>query len=369
MDRGMPTKTPGHRSFPGLGLGTLFKLILIATIAAGLSLPAGSASANSRYGAIVIDAVSGEVLHQEHANRPLYPASLTKMMTLYMVFKALEDGSLTLDQRIGISRKAAGQAPSRLGLSPGSTIRVEDAIYALVTKSANDIATAVAEAIGGTEFQFAQQMTREARRLGMSNTTFQNASGLPHRRQVSTPLDMALLSQALIRNYPQYYHYFDTQRWSFNGRTYRNHNELLRSYDGMDGPEDRLYPRPPATILPPRRCADGCGWSPWCSADGPHAAATRAVASLLDSLRVEPGTAPDRPRQRAVLSAAAAASPDPRQRPGRAGKLRFRYAAAAAPAARGGRRDPHRHRPGHSTAAAAGTGRPHPAGRGHHSHR
>ena len=235
MDRGMPTKTPGHRSFPGLGLGTLFKLILIATIAAGLSLPAGSASANSRYGAIVIDAVSGEVLHQEHANRPLYPASLTKMMTLYMVFKALEDGSLTLDQRIGISRKAAGQAPSRLGLSPGSTIRVEDAIYALVTKSANDIATAVAEAIGGTEFQFAQQMTREARRLGMSNTTFQNASGLPHRRQVSTPLDMALLSQALIRNYPQYYHYFDTQRWSFNGRTYRNHNELLRSYDGMDG--------------------------------------------------------------------------------------------------------------------------------------
>ncbi len=235
MDRGMPTNMPGHRSFPETGLGILFRLILVAVIAAGLSLATGSASANSRYGAIVIDAVSGEVLHQEHANRPLYPASLTKMMTLYMVFKALEDGSLSLDQRIPISRKAAGQAPSRLGLSPGSTIRVEDAIYALVTKSANDIATAVAEAIGGTEFQFAQQMTREARRLGMSNTTFQNASGLPHRRQVSTPLDMALLSQALIRNYPQYYHYFDTQRWSFNGRTYRNHNELLRSYDGMDG--------------------------------------------------------------------------------------------------------------------------------------
>ena len=235
MDCGMPTKSPGHRRFPGSGIGNPLKPILIAIIAAVLSVPTGSAMANSRYGAIVIDAVSGEVLHQEHANRPLYPASLTKMMTLYMVFKALEDGSLTLNQRIGISRKAAGQAPSRLGLAPGSTIRVEDAIYALVTKSANDIATAVAEAIGGTEYQFAQQMTREARRLGMSNTTFQNASGLPHRRQVSTPLDMALLSQALIRSYPQYYHYFDTQRWSFNGRTYRNHNELMRSYDGMDG--------------------------------------------------------------------------------------------------------------------------------------
>ena len=235
MDLGMPTKPPGYRKVPVSGRRGLFSLILAVTFATLLSLAAGPASANSRYGAIVIDAVSGEVLHQEHANRPLYPASLTKMMTLYMVFQALEDGSLTLDQRITISRKAAGQAPSRLGLAPGSTIRVEDTIYALVTKSANDIATAVAEAIGETEFQFARQMTREARRLGMSNTTFQNASGLPHRRQVSTPLDMALLSQAMIRDFPQYYHYFNTQSWSFNGRTYRNHNELMRSYEGMDG--------------------------------------------------------------------------------------------------------------------------------------
>ncbi len=234
MDMGMPTANT-QRSLPVSIRLRVFQVILIAAMSAGLALATGAASANPRYGAIVIDAVSGEVLHQEHANRPLYPASLTKMMTLYMVFKAIEEGELTLDQRITISRKAAGQAPSRLGLAPGSTIRVEDAIYALVTKSANDIATAVAEAIGETEYQFARQMTQEARRLGMTDTTFQNASGLPHRRQVSTARDMALLSQALIRTYPQYYHYFNTQRWSFNGRTYRNHNELMRSYEGMDG--------------------------------------------------------------------------------------------------------------------------------------
>ena len=210
-------------------------LLLAATLIAALSLLSAPATANPRYAAIVIDAVSGEVLHQENANRPLYPASLTKMMTLYMAFKAIEDGSLTLNQRIGISRTAAGQAPSRLGLAPGSTIRVEDAVYALVTKSANDIATALAEAIGGTEFRFARQMTEQARRLGMTDTVFQNASGLPNRRQISTARDMALLSRALIRDFPQHYHYFSTQRWTFNGRTYSNHNELLRRYDGMDG--------------------------------------------------------------------------------------------------------------------------------------
>ena len=257
-----------------------------------------------------IDAVSGEVLHQEHANRPLYPASLTKMMTLYMVFQALEEGSLTLNQRIPISRKAAGQAPSRLGLAPGSTIRVEDAIYALVTKSANDIATAVAEAIGETEFQFARQMTREARRLGMSNTTFQNASGLPHRRQVSTPLDMALLSQALIRDFPQYYDYFNTQSWRFNGRTYRNHNELLRSYEGMDGLKTGYI-----------RAA---GYNHAASAvrgrlrlitvvfGGPHLAHPERGRRVPDGpgLRFRPRALSDRRRQRAFLPAAAIAAPD-----------------------------------------------------------
>ena len=210
-------------------------LLLTSVVVAGLLLFSGGAMANSRYAAIVIDAVSGEVLHEERAGRQLYPASLTKMMTLFMTFKALEDGSLRLDQRIPITRNAAGQAPSRLGLAPGSTIRVEDAIYALVTKSANDIATAMAEAIANNEFQFAQRMTREARNLGMNSTTFQNASGLPNRRQVSTARDMALLSQALIRRFPQYYHYFSAERWRFNGRTYRNHNELMRTYEGMDG--------------------------------------------------------------------------------------------------------------------------------------
>ncbi|NNG03919.1 MAG: D-alanyl-D-alanine carboxypeptidase [Inquilinus sp.] len=212
----------------GLVLAALSALLLIA-------LSTAPATANSRYAAIVIDADTGEVLHEENADRRRYPASLTKMMTLYMTFKALDEGTLSPDQRITVSRKAAGQAPSRLGLPAGSTIRVDNAILALVTKSANDIATALAEALGGTEFRFALKMTEEARRLGMRNTRFRNASGLPHREQVSTARDMALLSRALIRDFPQYYGYFAHERWTFRGRTYRNHNELLDSYDGMDG--------------------------------------------------------------------------------------------------------------------------------------
>ncbi|MEE8272302.1 MAG: D-alanyl-D-alanine carboxypeptidase family protein [Alphaproteobacteria bacterium] len=209
--------------------------LIMVTLAAVATFAPAPALANSRYAAFVIDAASGEVFAQSNPDRPLYPASLTKMMTLYLTFEALDGGELTLGQRVGISRNAAGQAPSRLGLAPGSTIRVEDAIYSLVTKSANDIATALAETIGGDEVRFARQMTERAHELGMANTTFRNASGLPDRSQVSTARDMARLAQALIQDFPRYYHYFDVERWRYGSRTYRNHNRLLGQYEGMDG--------------------------------------------------------------------------------------------------------------------------------------
>lgn len=199
------------------------------------NLPGPTAHANPRYADVVIDAVTGEIFHQSNADRKLYPASLTKMMTLYMTFQALRDGRLTLDQNLPVSARAAGQAPSKLGLPAGASIRVEHAILALVTKSANDIATVLAEGIAGTEVRFAERMTRQARQLGMRSTTFRNASGLPNPGQISTASDMAKLAQALLYDFPEYYHYFSTRNWTYRGTTYRNHNRLLGSYEGMDG--------------------------------------------------------------------------------------------------------------------------------------
>jgi D-alanyl-D-alanine carboxypeptidase len=163
----------------------------------------GPSQANPRYAAFVMDAASGEVLHARYADKHLFPASLTKMMTLYMLFQSIDRGEMTLDQRIPISRNAAAEPPSKLGIPAGGSIRVQDAIYSLVTRSANDIATAVGEALGGSETRFAQLMTQEARRLGMSNTTFRNAHGLPNSQQISTARDMGTLSQALMRDFPQ----------------------------------------------------------------------------------------------------------------------------------------------------------------------
>ena len=205
-------------------------LVAILTVAV---LPANPAQA--RYASIVIDAETGQVLHAVNADTRNYPASLTKMMTLYMVFDALEKGKLTLNQRLSVSKRANGMPPSKIGLKVGETIRVEDAILALVTKSANDVAVVVAEALAGKETTFAQVMTKRARALGMSRTTFRNASGLPNRGQKSTARDMARLADALMRNFPQYYHYFSTTTFSYKGRTYRSHNKLLKSYNGTDG--------------------------------------------------------------------------------------------------------------------------------------
>lgn len=193
------------------------------------------AKGNPKYASIVIDADSGTVLSQRYADKILHPASLTKMMTLLLVFEALEKGNLRLYDRITVSRTAANAVPSKLGLKPGSTIRVKDAILALVTKSANDVAIAVAEHLGGTEKAFARKMTEKARYIGMTRTIFRNASGLHNRRQVSTARDIGRLSRYLIKRYPQYYKYFSTTRFTYGGKTYRSHNKLMGRYRGMDG--------------------------------------------------------------------------------------------------------------------------------------
>lgn len=194
-----------------------------------------SSPAFAKYASFVMDADTGRVLHSVNADTRNYPASLTKMMTLFMLFEAIEQKKVNLNTKMRVSRRATWQPPSRLGLKRGSYIKVEDAIYALVTKSANDVATVVAEALGGTEWEFAKEMTKRAHQIGMKSTNFRNASGLPNRRQLSTARDMALLGNELWKRFPKYYGYFKTQKWKYNGRTYGNHNKLMKTYDGMDG--------------------------------------------------------------------------------------------------------------------------------------
>lgn len=184
---------------------------------------------------IVVEAGNGEVLQEEGADERRYPASLTKMMTLYMVFKALDSGKLSLDQRFRISRYAASRPPTKLGLRPGQRVRLEELILGLVTRSANDAAVAIAEGMAGTEKAFARRMTAQARELGMASTAFQNASGLPDRRQYTTARDMARLAGALLQEFPEHYGFFSTRRFAFRGQVYRNHNRLLENYPGADG--------------------------------------------------------------------------------------------------------------------------------------
>jgi len=207
--------------------------VFLACLALAL-LPA-RAEAAPRYAAYVIDARTGEVLHEENANARLYPASLTKLMTLYLTFRSLQNGDLTLDSRLSVSSYAASQSPTKLGLPTGSRIRVEDAVLGLVTQSANDASVVLAEAIGGSESRFTQMMTQQARALGMSRTNFTSTNGLPDPDNVSTAHDMAVLARALINDYPQYYPYFATKNFRYRGRNFPNHNRLMQSYAGMDG--------------------------------------------------------------------------------------------------------------------------------------
>lgn len=211
------------------------RILALFTLALTWLVVAVPAHAAGKYAALVLDASSGTVLFERHADERRHPASLTKIMTLYLLFEALNDGRVTLDQRLKTSAHAAAQAPSSLGLRPGDTIRVEDAIRALVTKSANDVAVVVAEALGGTERKFAQLMTERAHRLGMRNTTFLNASGLNNSRQYTTAYDMATLALAIRRDFPDKYRYFSTPSFSWKGNEFANHNKLLGHYEGTDG--------------------------------------------------------------------------------------------------------------------------------------
>lgn len=220
-----------HLSFVRSGLrGTFVRAGLATILAVGLT-----AAAEARRAAIVVDANTGRVLHESQADAPRFPASLTKVMTLYMIFEQLDAGRISLNTRFDVSARAAAQQPSKLWLEEGSTIRVEDVILGLVTRSANDAAVVAAENIGGSVEVFAQRMTARARQIGMSRTTFRNPSGLPDPQQTTTARDLAVLGRAIYERFPQYAHYFTRRSFVYEGESIRNHNRLLGRVEGVDG--------------------------------------------------------------------------------------------------------------------------------------
>jgi D-alanyl-D-alanine carboxypeptidase len=202
---------------------------------AALFTISGDPSHAAPYADIVIDANSGTVLHSTNPDAQRHPASLTKIMTLYLLFEQLEAGKLKLDSPLPVSKEAAGQMPTKLGLKPGSTLAVEDAIKGMVTRSANDAAVVVAEAIGGDEDTFAKLMTRKAQALGMSRTIYKNASGLPDSGQITTARDQSTLGRAVQERFPRYYKYFSIRTFTFRGESIGNHNHLLGRVEGVDG--------------------------------------------------------------------------------------------------------------------------------------
>jgi len=224
-----------RRLMVSLGIAAVTAMGALAPMAQAQVPYAMLAQTSSKYAAIVVDAKTGEVLYENRADALRYPASITKVMTLYLTFEALASGKLQLDDRVVFSPRAAAQAPTKLGVRAGDSISVDEAMKALATKSANDAAVALAEKLGGTEQRFAALMTLRAQELGMENTHFANASGLPDSRQVSTARDIAVLSRAVMRDYPQYYKLFSTQYFEFRGQKLRNHNGLLHRMYGVDG--------------------------------------------------------------------------------------------------------------------------------------
>ena len=218
--------------------GLRYCLLGLAPVTAALAITAGGAHAEEYSpprASIVVDGNSGAVLQASNPDALRHPASLTKIMTLYLLFERLEAGKIKLDSQLKISEHASEQAPTKLGLKPGQTIAVEDAIKAIVTKSANDAAVAVAENLGGDEGRFAKLMTQKARDLGMTRTTYTNASGLPDDDQITTARDQALLGRLIQKRFPRYYKYFSTESFVYHGETMRNHNQLLGSIEGVDG--------------------------------------------------------------------------------------------------------------------------------------
>ena len=216
-----------------LGAVVLTAMVLSPTVGSGPVVAQSGDS--SRYAAIVMDADSGEVLFERFADSRRYPASITKMMTLYLAFEALEAGRVRLDDMITVSAYAASRPPSKLGLSAGQTITLEDAMKAVAVRSCNDMAVAIAEHIAGSEAEFARRMTNKAHELGMSRTTFANANGLTDTRQTTTARDLTTLARAVRRDFPQYYRFLGIRYWNYNGREYRNTNGLLLTGDGYEG--------------------------------------------------------------------------------------------------------------------------------------
>ena len=219
-----------------------FTTLVILSASTFAAMPTVEASAvkplpkvEGRYGSIVVDADSLDIVHARQIDKERYPASLTKLMTLYLTFDALDDGRLTLGQKLPVSRKAQSTPPGKLGVKQGQFITVDHAIQALAVKSANDIAVVLAEAIGGTEANFAEMMTARAHSLGMAKTQFANAHGLPNPLQVTTARDMAKLAIAHLNNHRRYYHYFGQKKFRYKGKTYNNTNGLLNGVDGVDG--------------------------------------------------------------------------------------------------------------------------------------
>lgn len=209
--------------------------VLLIREAARTHHRADTESYSPPFASIVVDGNSGDVLNATNADAPRHPASLTKIMTLYLLFEQLEAGKIRLDTQLKVSEHAAQQAPTKLGLRPGQTIVVDDAIKAVVTKSANDAAVTIAENLAGDEAEFARLMTQKARALGMSRTTYVNASGLPDDDQITTARDQALLGRAIQERFPHYYKYFSTPEFVYHGREMRNHNHLLGEVGGVDG--------------------------------------------------------------------------------------------------------------------------------------
>ena len=210
---------------------TIFHIFIYAAICFACIANKAYASVSS----IMIDAESGEILSENNADERRYPASLTKLMTLYITFDALEKGIIKWDDKLPVSRTAANRSPSKIGVRAGEKIKVGDAVMALIVKSANDCATVLAEGLGYSEANFAKTMTKVAHELGMKNTTFYNASGLPNKKQKTTARDMALLGAALYHHFPQYYKLFSSKKFTYKNHTIYTHNHLLKTFEGADG--------------------------------------------------------------------------------------------------------------------------------------
>ncbi len=210
-------------------------LALLPFLAVLFTLSLAAPASAARYAAMIMDVETGAILHQTDADEPRYPASLTKIMTLYMLFEAIEAGKVKMTTRLPVSAHAASQSPTKLDLDEGDLVPVRDLMLGLITKSANDAAVVIAEGLGGTEERFAEAMTRRARKLGMNSTTFHNASGLPNPHQITTAHDLAILARALIQDFPQYYGNFSTPQFSYGNRVHQNDNRLLTWYNGADG--------------------------------------------------------------------------------------------------------------------------------------